>query len=98
MLCVDILAILHLNLQFGHWMSSDLRWLEFSDLLFNDWALVHANLLIYLLGWFRVGFFFPSAVVNLHQQFQINPLWYLFFSSSFDLDYDFQRDYYDRYV
>ena len=43
------------------------------------------------LGW---GFFFFS--ICCCQQVQINPLWYLFFSSSFDLDYDFQRDYYDR--
>ena len=77
-------------------MSSGLKWLEFSDLLLNDWALVHANLLICLLGWFRVGVFFFS--ICCCQQVQINPLWYLFFSSSFDLDYDFQRDYYDRYV
>lgn len=71
------------------------------DCCLNDWGLFHANLLICLLWLVLHGFlflFFPSAIVNLHQQLQINPLRYLFFSSSFDLDYDFQRDYYDRYV
>ena len=79
-------------------MSSGLKWLEFSDLLLNDWALVRANLVDLFVGLVGWGFFFFVVPICCCQQLQINPLWYLFFSSSFDLDYDFQRDYYDRYV
>ena len=48
-------------------MSSGLKWLEFSDLLLNDWALVRANLVDLFVGLVGWGFFFllfPSAVVN----------------------------------